>query len=885
MVPSPWSSPLAAIPDPNYPLGNARLVVQSLSYIQRYYVDPSRMQPNIMFEAALNQIQKNVPEVLSKCEKPLYCTVTVHQASKRFRYPGKELADLATTLKEVFQFMEMHVDKDTDKQEIEFSAIDGFLNELDPHSNFLSPDAYREFRVGTEGEFGGLGIVIGIKEGRLTVTAPLDGTPAWRAGVKAGDKIIQINDESTINMTLTEAVSRLRGPLDTKVTLTLERNGRTSPLVMTLKRAIINIEAVQSKLVKTPGGNNVGFIRVKSFQANTEQDFHDQLKGLTQNGNNLKGIILDLRNNPGGLMDQAVTLADEFLQEGTIVSTVGRNGKVLDRRKAQEGDSKTNLPLVILINEGSASASEIVAGALKNNDRALIVGAKSFGKGSVQSIYDLPMDAALKLTIAQYLTPGNQSIQSIGITPDIELLPVIVDRDHLDTIENILMSEKDLEKHFDQTAPQIEKSTYKLGFLAPSPKDNEENEYHPELKVEGDTAAEVALGLMDTLTSPDRKTMLEEAKKVVQTKQALEEKKIGARFQKYGIDWSLGEKKEGGQAELNFQILKEGRPIKKANAGETITLRITLKNVGNAPFYRLTAQSEAEEALLKNLEFAFGKVPPGAALTWDTKLKIPLSALSEEIPLKLKFKEGNENPPIDANIIVPIQGLKRPRFAHEYYLDGNLKELSSGKPMELTVKVTNQGEGTSKAPIVAIKNLGGKEIFIEKGRVVMEPLEPKKTLSTTLRFHIDPSWKGNEFHLELSITDNDLLVSSKQEIIFNVLHATLTPPGGILYSPPAIVVSNKSEETNENPYKIEGEARDDQGLRDLSIFVDEQKTFYESNAKGDKIFPFQAALHLKKGNNIITITARDNFNLVSRQYLVIHYSPTTPDDVAESNED
>ncbi|MDZ4224723.1 MAG: PDZ domain-containing protein, partial [bacterium] len=217
-----------------------------------------------MFEAALNQVQRNIPEVLAQCEKKDFCSVTVNQATKRFKYPSKELSSLQSGLKGVLAFIALHIDKDTDKEEVEASVIEGVVYELDPHSTYLSADVYREFRVGTEGEFGGLGIVIGLKEGRLTVTAPLEGTPAWRAGVKSGDAIVQINDESTVNMTLTEAVERLRGPVGTKVTLKIERSGRNTPLTMTLKRALINIEAVQSKVVKTPKGENVAFLRVKS---------------------------------------------------------------------------------------------------------------------------------------------------------------------------------------------------------------------------------------------------------------------------------------------------------------------------------------------------------------------------------------------------------------------------------------------------------------------------------------------------------------------------------------------------------------------------------------------------------------------------------------------
>lgn len=877
-----WSAPP---PDPDYPLGEARLLSRSLTYVQRYYVDPSRIKAGAMFEASLNQVQRAIPEILVKCEKPVFCSVTVDQATRRFKYPAADLQSMGSRLRDVLRFMGMHVNKDTDKRDIEFAAIDGLLNELDPHSNFLTPDTYREFRVGTEGEFGGLGIVIGLKDGRLTVTAPLEGTPAWKAGVRAGDRIVQINDESTINMTLTEAVERLRGLVGTKVALKIERNGRTEPVRLTLKRAIINIEAVQSRVVQTPKGHSVGFIRVKSFQSNTAGDFEAQLKQAVQNEKNLKGIVIDFRNNPGGLLDQAVYLADALLKEGTIVSTVGPGGKVMDRKKAGRDGFEGEIPIVVLVNEGSASASEIVAGALKNNDRAVVVGTKTFGKGSVQSIYELPLDAALKLTIAQYLTPGNRSIQSVGITPDIVLEPVIVDKNHLNTLENLLMTEKDLEKHFDNDAGEAETPAYTLRFLAPAPKENQEQEYRTDLNLEGDTAAEVSLSLMDIFSTRSRQSMLDEAEKALQERQALEEKKIAAAFQKVGIDWSLGDAKEPSQAELSFHLLKDGKPIKKAVAGETVSLQIILRNVGKNPFYRLAAQSDAEEPLFKNVEFAFGRVAPGESRKWESKIKIPAQALSQEVALKLKFSEGAGHPPPDASIIVPIQGLKRPRFAFQYFIDGKPDSLPRKNPIDLTVKVVNEGEGMSLAPIVSLRNPGGKEIFIERGRVALEKLEPGKSRTADLRFHIAPEWEGKRFRLELSVADPDLFVVTRQEITFNMADAVLSPAAGVLYIPPAITIAGKGGRVSKIPYWIQGEVKDDRGVKDIYIFREDEKSFYEANSKGLSVFPFKVPLKLKEGNNIISITARDDMDLVSRQFLVVHYKPPSPEDRLAEGED
>lgn len=863
-----------------YPLKQALLVSKTLSLINHNYVEPGRINLDSMFEASLNQIQKTVPEILAQCERPKFCTITVHQAIKRFAYPEGQLGSLRKQLKEILAFMHSHVDADTEKKEIEYAAIDGLLNELDPHSSFMSPEDYREFQVGTEGEFGGLGIVISIKEGLLTVMSPLEDTPAWSAGIKAGDHIVQINDESTVNLPLTEAVGMLRGPVGTKVTLLIKRGGMKSPLKKTLARAIINIEAVQSQVVKTPSGNAVGFIRVKSFQANTERDFHEQLMAMSDA--KVKGVLLDLRNNPGGLLDQAVTLSDEILKEGTIVSTVGRDGVLFKQNKAHLDGYEGDWPLIVLVNEGSASASEILAGALKNNQRALVVGRKTFGKGSVQSVYRLPMEAALKITVAQYLTPGNQSIQSVGITPDIELFPLLVDKEHLDIVENIFKTEKDLEKRFDgQANMSVDGPTYTLRYLAQAPSDEKENEeYSNKLKLEKDMDVSVALKLLDRLQSNQRPQMLTEAKKILEEIQAGEEQNLIAGFEKLGIFWNapsknLNKKREGKpQAELSFHLLKGGQKLKKIPAGETVELKLQLKNVGNAPFHRLSAQTESEQYLFKNIEFAFGKVAPGETKTWETKLEIPRAAFTEEVPIQLKFQEALNDTPHPVDLILPIEGMKRPRFAHEYVLEENWEQkLKKGESVRLEVKVTNQGEGLSQKPVVALKNLNGRELFIEKGRVALKPLAAGASEPIDFLFHIDGSQGKEAFALELSISDAELIVGLKQKITLNISTATIDPPQQKIYSPPGIQVANLKERVFETPHLFSGEVKDDQMVRDLFIFLDEEKAFYESNPKNEKQLSFQTPLKLKEGSNVVLITARDNYNLVSREVFVLSYHP------------
>src|SRR6185312_3740015 len=285
-------------------------------------------------------------------------------------------------------------------------AINGMLTSLDPHSNYLNAKNFDDMKVQTRGEFGGLGIEVSMENGLVKVVSPIDDTPAARAGLRPGDLITNLNGEAVQGLTLPEAVEKMRGPVNSDITLTIRREGR-DPFDVKLTRANIKIQSVRSHLQ----GSDVGYIRITSFNEQTDVGLNAAMKNLKQQANNkLSGIILDLRNNPGGLLDQAVAVSDAFLDKGEIVSTRGRRAEDAQRYDARQGDIANGLPVVVLINGGSASASEIVAGALQDHHRAILVGTKSFGKGSVQTIIPLPGHGAMRLTTARYYTPSGRSI-------------------------------------------------------------------------------------------------------------------------------------------------------------------------------------------------------------------------------------------------------------------------------------------------------------------------------------------------------------------------------------------------------------------------------------------------------------------------------------------
>jgi len=317
---------------------------------------------------------------------------------------------------DVFQrVQEQYVDGVSDKELIE-SAISGMLQSLDPHSSYLSPESYKDMQVKTKGTFGGLGIEITMEDGFVKVVSPIDDTPAANAGMKSGDLIIGIDGESIKGLTINEAVSKLRGPINSKVTITVVRD-KEDPFEIEIVRDVIKIRSVKHEVI-----NEIGYVRLTTFSDTTTSGMEKSINEIRKElGNKFQGLILDLRNNPGGLLNQSISVADSFLDQGEIVSTQGRKEDDTSRIFAKKGDLIDGKPLIVLINSGSASASEIVAGALKDHSRAIIVGTRSFGKGSVQSIIPLPGNGAMRLTTARYYTPSGISIQAKGIEPDIKV--------------------------------------------------------------------------------------------------------------------------------------------------------------------------------------------------------------------------------------------------------------------------------------------------------------------------------------------------------------------------------------------------------------------------------------------------------------------------------
>lgn len=813
-------------------LSALRVLTKVILYVKDNYVDPKRVRPKEMMVAALEAVEKSVPEVMvDGSAESGKVRLNVNGKTKEFDITHVDtLWRMSFTMKDVFDFIAKNMRPTDDTREIEYAAVNGMLNTLDPHSILLRPEMYREMKLSTKGEFGGLGFVIQMREGILTVVKVLPKTPAFRAGIKKDDQITRIGEESTVNMDLNEAVGKLRGPVDSRVTITVNRKGWDKAQAMTLTRALITIDSVQSKLL----ASNVGYVRVKNFQGNTTKDLSLALQELTKeaktNGSpiGLKGVVLDLRGNPGGLLDQAIQVSDLFVSNGTIVATVGLSDKLREEKRAHEDDTDEAYPVVVLVNAGSASASEIVAGALKNLNRAVIIGRQTFGKGSVQVLYDFPDDSALKLTIAKYLTPGDISIQEIGITPDIQLIPTRVSKDRVDVFApRRSMGEADLDHHFgnpsnDKAAKKREevvvreKPSMSLKYLkeekekvavAPKPEEKKdpkavppkgkapagknpltdteaappEEDLDDQLDAESQDEVredfEVSFARDFLLTAPfmRRDKMLEAGAKFVAQKGKQEEERIASAITTLGIDWTPGETPKKVSIESSLKPNVE----RKINAGETVELELTAENKGAEPIKRLRAWIESENGFLDRREFLFGALKPGEKRSWTVSVKLPKDLISRRDGITVKFQDDSaevlqETVAGELNFVE----LARPRFAYSYQLIDDCQgcnedgQAQRGETVSLLLDVTNVGTGKALDTFTIIRNAGDPNIFIEKGRFKLGELDVGETKTARFSLGVKKGLKPDEFGLRVNVIDEPL-----EEFLADKLIVPVVPDG------------------------------------------------------------------------------------------------------------
>lgn len=719
----------------------------TLIHVQDGYVDPKRIDPKDMFFAALDSVQYNIPEVLIKPDRDAN-QVVVQVNDKRQSFSTSDIDSpwrLSKTLKRVFRFMEANMNPGADLAEVEYAAANGILGTLDPHSTLLDPEQAREMSVNTGGGFSGLGIVIGMRNKRLSVIRPMPNTPASRAGILAKDAIVRINDEVTENLTLTEAVNRMRGKKGSALTIWIEREGEDKPLQFNLIRDRISVASVEHKLLS----NKVGYIKIKQFSSPTAKETRDALNKLTDSG--ATSFVLDLRSNPGGLLEQAIRVSDIFVDRGTIVTTV--SGKERETHRAERAQTISRAPLAVLINGNSASASEIVAGALKNLDRSIIIGDTSFGKGSVQILYDNKDGSTLKLTIAQYLTPGDLSIQGLGITPDIALRRMYVPKKNegpKDYLQILAPSkryrERDLKSSLrSKYAKEGDKPRGSLSFVYESPKKKKSGTESDEEKVEQalldsdeiveDYEMRFAKEYISQYGAATRTASLKNLSQALRTRQETETQRLHDKMQNLGVDWSAAPANHpASDMRVSFELEDGGHTI---NAGDVAKLKTTVTNVGNAVIYRAQARIAAANPAFRDKEMLFGKIAPGESKTWSSQVKVGASALDRLEYLRLNLLDAAKSTGSAKPLKLRIVAAQRPVFAYSHQLIDNSNGdglVQNSESHTLRITVANTGKASATDVVAVLRNASGTDLMLKKARFDLDTLKPGESKSVDFEF-------------------------------------------------------------------------------------------------------------------------------------------------------
>lgn len=882
-----------------YRLSELRIMERDFGFVHHFYVDSNLLVGELLREMlndSLKLVEREVDEVQFVVqESQIIATVGVQTRSFSIARL-QNIEDLLILLKPIAQFLDSNLSEQIERADVEYLLINGSLSALDPHSLLLPPVQAAEMEVDNQGEFGGLGIEINIQEGQLTVKQPIEGTPAWKAGLQAEDKIVRIEDTSTINMDLTEAVSLLRGKVGTVVNIMVMRKGWPNAKPFAITRGRIKIDPVKGELLD----GDIGYIKIQSFHQNVSEDlnsFLEQLSDETKSGK-LKGLVLDLRNNPGGYLNQAIKVSDKFLKNGVIVATVEGAKREREENLARPTNTISDVPVAVLVNGNSASASEIVAGALRNQGRGIIIGERTFGKGSVQHLYKNPDDSRLKLTVAQYLTPGDQSIQSIGIPPDVQLKPSIIRPATETQAEMIslywrewLSRESALDNHLKYDSLMDGDTNFSVRYLL------QEKKAGTIIKAEEDWEVIFAQKVLSTSNGTDRRSCLKAAKVVVEELQAEEADKIAQAFKEQDIDWGQGENPDALDAKISLQYGDDGI----LDAGKEEDVRLTIENPTERDWTQISAFITSDNPSLNHREFYFGRVPAGQARSTSLKIQLPSGYGSEKGEVQVHLRDPNGEKQVET-VLYQTKALEKPLFSVVVQVDdkskGQIKGDGDGIPeigetVALNVTVSNIGDGDAIQPYIRLKNRSRKQIDLIKGTLEIgqyqkdgasceegtedcyRRLAPGASESDNLLLELREPPKNGVWSVEILIGAN---------LSFDYNTAVLGGFSDYFQLKYSLEMEQKSFETislqqpiivldkitrNGSLLDLTGYVQDDSGVTDIIIFRGEDKVLYQGETGLNDKIPFALESELAEKNNPFYILTKDNQGLVSSHYL--HY--------------
>ncbi len=814
-----------------------RVLDWSLWNVARHYLDPDRVDPSAMITASFEEIERQVPEVIvSFSDGKDAATVRVSTHERTIPIPDDAaLWDVGILVADVLAFVRQHADLDDERRrEVEYAVVNAALATLDPHSMLLPPRVFEDMKTSTQGSFGGLGIEIGMREGFITVIRVIDGNPASRVDMRPGDRIVQIDGDSTVTMTLDEAVKLLRGPPGTTVSVYVMREGLAKPKRLDITRAIIKLDSVVGTVVDVPASDGqthkVGVIQIsRNFAQTTPRELHDTLESFRKE--RVEALLLDLRDNPGGLLTSAVAVADAFLSSGMIVATVGRDPNARDESYADTRYDYDPVPLVVLVNQFSASASEIVAGSLENLGRAVVLGRQTFGKGSVQALYERRYgedELALKLTIAQYLIAGDVSIQGVGVVPTIETIPAYVGKKYIEYFGRRRFSrlrEGALDHALAGMAPPPGRAPamgplYFLGQGSVGRKSEKPSKDEP-----ADAARarlllddpEVRIGARIALALPAPAQAPVEPSSLAPTVQALaaeEEQRITQSLASLGIDW---QPPPADVSPATLRVVFAGAATDQAPtstftvaAGETTTLKARVTNLGDQPAYRVRAITDSEDPYLDEREFLFGRIDPGETVERTLEVAVGEHERSHIDRVLVSLSAAGDvrtSPDSTTHFDLVAQGRKRPRFAvglqvlDDPSLGGSIQgngdgRLQVGERVAVRVDVRNDGPGDALDTWVTLRNRSGSAVFLHTGRARLEDIGVGATKTGTLDLELREVPEHGEAPMRILVSDNKVAEVLAERIVLPVASdapAAQAPPTRKVTAPAGTVIYGSAD--------------------------------------------------------------------------------------------
>ena len=879
------------------------LVAEVLMHLQLDYIDSEKLEPELLLEGALTELERMVPEVWVEThlhQSDSIPTLQVNVGNEKTVLSImqlQELYDLHLVLQKLKKHL-LQMDLQLTKSRIEQIFANGILHQLDEYSVLLPKEIFHEFNINLGGHFAGVGLVVGMRDGYLTVIAPMDGSPASKAGMLPLDKIVEVDGEKTEHMTLDEILHRLRGEIGSPVKLSVLRKGHSKALQFVLHREQIQVESVVIYELGSEG-KSVKYARIKNFQIETSQELKNKLGDLK----NTEGLILDLRNNPGGLLEEAVKVSDLFLEwKKRIVSTKSSLESTTHYSKQLfANENYLTIPIIVLINHGSASASEIVAAALQQNERAIVIGQPSFGKGTVQTVWDLKKGYGLKLTVGEYLTPSGHSIHRIGVVPNLQLNPVSIPVKKADsqnvtqttkTFENQnlpdLQSPVDLERFYMISGFEGEKTnnsedSIKIRYLSRHSKQYDESQIVDKNvitdKLKEDIAIETAIRALMHWNTGNIKSVLQQISREIEQKELA---KITGALAVHGIDWSLNP----------FLKSPAGENLKLSWSAETISddllqLDVQLKNEGLIDAQRLIIVTKSSNGLLDGLEFPIGRLLPEKIETRSVNINISAGMMDETEPVELiifdhnfqkikSFKEQLiflEKPVTFFRVSMKI--FDNGKFGSEGNGDG---KVQSGETIALSFKITNMSKKLIPELMFYIKGTEGS-FRINRGKIVLKNLYPEIDQKDFFLFQV----KSNSSRLGKIIMEMDAKNSGAPKITNLWVLDNLLPEKQVLTP---VFVDLKWQDLDGNIVKGEtlqdtlmfsGKVKNAGEVRDLYVHLNDKKVFYTAklnhhDESGDKIhnnreFPFKTVINLSPGINQISVFSRGHHGFTSERKL------------------